>query len=109
MASTQQFVECFRLTYPRKDCATVMTGVEIEEETFTKGSGTPADLANRLEVAKELRAEDIWPFRDKVTGKVVLDPDFDDYILWMRELEGKRKLLEGLNMPRTFIPRPYQV
>lgn len=57
----------------------------------------------------QLRAEDIWPWRDKITGEVIPNPDFDDYLLWMQDLAFKRQLLEGLNMPRTFTPRPYQI
>jgi SNF2 family DNA or RNA helicase len=61
------------------------------------------------ETPQQLKAEDIWPFRDKITGEVITDPDFDQYMEWMHDLEFKRQLLAGLNMPRSFVPRPYQV
>lgn len=61
------------------------------------------------ERTEPLRAEDIWPFRNRLTGEVDPNPDFDDYLWWQRDLEGKRHLLADLNMPRSFTPRPYQV
>ncbi|HET7640068.1 MAG TPA: hypothetical protein VFK47_15180, partial [Ktedonobacteraceae bacterium] len=58
---------------------------------------------------KRFEAQEIWPFVDKVTGLPVEQPDFEDYALWLKEIEWRQQLMNGLNWPRSFEPRPYQI
>lgn len=82
----------------------------VSEESLEQVMGDGVDLAPNAEKQHStLDPEKLWPFRDKITGKVIENPDFEQYLLWMGELEWRKQLLAGLNMPRSFTPRPYQI
>jgi superfamily II DNA or RNA helicase len=66
------------------------------EEALTPDGNVAADAP------VPLKAEDIWPF-------VMDDPTFEDYLHWLSNIEHKKQLMAGLNMPRTYTPRPYQL
>ena len=70
--------------------------------TLTEALGAPPPTPQSL-------AELIWPYRNPITNEIDPNPTFEDYLKWLDDIARKAELLKGLNMPRTFIPRPYQV
>ena len=71
------------------------------------------DLPQEPEVAPHEATPDglvglIWPYKDR-RGNDMAEPTFEDLLWWQTEQERLRQILAGLNLPRTFVPRPYQV
>lgn len=61
-------------------------------------------------IVKKITAEDIWPYKLAAwSTEEKMEPDFEDYLRYLDYVKHKQQILDGLNMPRTFIPRPYQV
>lgn len=85
-----------------------MTQIEVEEQVMGDGPSNDA-ITQQAQPQATLDPELLWPFRDKITGEIISNPDFEQYILWMSEIEWRKQLLAGLNMPRSFVPRPYQI
>src|ERR1044072_8917271 len=83
-----------------------MTETEVEVEDISEEEKELSPKAP--ERTGPATAEEIWPYVDPL-GRENETPDFEEYLHWLALMEHRKQLLAGLNMPRTFVPRPYQV